>query len=119
MTSERARSLSGALAMVVLTGAACGHRAPPPTAAPKPIAAAVLPPVVLEAKTEFQTAMRVLKQGRRSQPEARAHLRRATELDPKFFEAWHDLGWLDVAVDALCAETGYWGRRRATSSDRR
>ena len=91
MTSRRVL-LAGALLL-----AACGHRAPPPTAAPKPIAAAALPPVVLEAKTEFQTAMRVLKQGRRAQPEARAHLRRATELDPKFFEAWHDLGWLDAS----------------------
>ena len=95
MTGERA--LAATLLAGVLVSGACGHRAPPPTAAPKPIAAAVLPPVVLEAKTEFQTAMRVLKQGRRAQPEARAHLRRATELDPRFFEAWHDLGWLDAS----------------------
>ncbi|HEY4187151.1 MAG TPA: tetratricopeptide repeat protein [Polyangia bacterium] len=96
MTSDPTTRLLLGLCALLAT-ASCGHRAPPPTAAPKPIVAAVLPPVVLEAKAEFDTALRVLKQGRRSQAEARAHLVKATTLDPRFFEAWHDLGWLDAS----------------------
>ena len=63
----------------------------------KPIEAAVLPKVAVGAKTEFEAALRLLKLGRKHHTEARAHLIKATELEPKFFEAWHDLGWLDAS----------------------
>jgi glycerol-1-phosphate dehydrogenase [NAD(P)+] len=45
---------------------------------------------------------------------ARLIRRRYTILD-----CLDDLGWLDVAFDALCGETGYWGRPPAASPDRR
>jgi len=83
---------------LALTAISCGHRgAPPPNAPAKPIVAAVLPQVSVGAKTEFETALRILKQGKKFHAEARAHLRKATELDPKFFEAWHNLGLLDAS----------------------
>jgi tetratricopeptide (TPR) repeat protein len=75
---------------------ACGHRGAAPGATPKPIVAAVLPEVRPEARSEFEAALRALKAGKKQHAEARAHLVRATELDPKFFEAWHNLGWLDA-----------------------
>jgi len=86
-----------AAALVAFAALGCGHSVPAPSAAPKPIVAAVLPQVALEAKAEFEAALRVMKQGKRFHAEARAHLRKATELDPHFFEAWHDLGWLDAS----------------------
>jgi Flp pilus assembly protein TadD len=90
-------TLGGAgLLLLLVVGVGCGHGAPPPGAAPKPIVAAVLPQVATEARTEFEAALRLLKLGRKHDAEARAHLIKATELDPKFFEAWHDLGWLDA-----------------------
>ncbi len=84
--------LLSALAMV-----GCGHRAVAPGAAAAPIVAAVLPEVRAEAKAEFDTALRLLKAGKTHHAEARMHLVKATEMDPKFFEAWHDLGWLDAS----------------------
>ncbi|MEP6654700.1 MAG: tetratricopeptide repeat protein, partial [Myxococcales bacterium] len=87
-----------ALAVVAAVAvASCGHRAAAPGATPKPIVAAVLPQVRLDAKTEFDAALRALKLGKKHQGEARTHFRKATELDPMFFEAWHDLGWLDAS----------------------
>ena len=76
---------------------ACGHGAPPPSAKPKPIEAAVLPAVHADAKREFDAALRLLKTGKKGQSEARAHLQRAAEIDGTFFEAWHNLGWLDAS----------------------
>jgi tetratricopeptide (TPR) repeat protein len=79
------------------TAIACAHGPPPPSATPKPIVASVLPQVGAEAKAEFQTALRLLKLGKTHHSEARAHLLKATQLDSRFFEAWHDLGWLDAS----------------------
>ena len=96
--SSNKRRLACLVAAALGTGAGgCGHRAPPPSAVPKPIAVAALPQVNPEARAEFQAALRLLKQGSQQHAEARAHLQRATELDPRFFEAWHDLGWLDAS----------------------
>jgi len=104
-TAPRARLCVGAISLASLASLAlasisqlgCGHHAVAPGAVPKPIAAAVLPQVRLEARTEFETALRLLKLGKDQQLEARVHLQRATEFDPRFFEAWHDLGWLDAS----------------------
>lgn len=96
IAEARRRAALVALAAVV-TSAGCGHRAPPPGATPKPIAAAVLPQVGAEARGEFETALRLLKLGKKHHAEARAHLLKATQLDAKFYEAWHNLGWLDAS----------------------
>lgn len=100
----RGLGLQGPLMALLLLGlaglagvAGCGHKAAAPGAAPKPIVAAVLPQVRVEAKSEFEAALRLLKLGKNHHAEARAHFRKATELDPLFFEAWHDLGWLDAS----------------------
>jgi Tfp pilus assembly protein PilF len=92
---RRLTAMAGTLSLAAAVG--CGHRAPPPTAAPKPIVAAVLPQVAAEAKTEFDAGLRLLKLGKKHHSEARARLVKATQIDPKFFEAWHDLGWLDAS----------------------
>ena len=87
-----------ALAMTVTAALGCGHRVASPNAAPKPIVAAVLPQVGAEARGEFESALRLLKLGgKKHQTEARAHLLKATQLDAKFYEAWHNLGWLDAS----------------------
>lgn len=85
-----------AMATAALAVVGCGHKAPSPSDAPKPIVAASLPPVRAEAKAELDAGLRLAKLGRSHHAEARAHLVRATELDAQFFEAWHDLGWLDA-----------------------
>lgn len=98
-TSRYARGL--VMVVVVLGGGAvvsgCRHGAPAPSAVARPIAAAVLPDVANEARAEFATALLALRQGVASHAEARRHLQKATELEPRFFEAWHDLGWLDAS----------------------
>lgn len=80
-----------------LVGAGCRHGAPAPSAAARPIAAAVLPIVANEARAEFASGLLALRQGTGSHAEARRHLLEATRLEPRFFEAWHDLGWLDAS----------------------
>ncbi len=83
--------------LVLAAAIGCGHRAPKPDATPKPIVAAVLPQVPVEAKSEFEGALRLLKLGKKHHSEARARLLKATQLDGRFFEAWHNLGWLDAS----------------------
>ncbi|MES1205689.1 MAG: tetratricopeptide repeat protein [Pseudomonadota bacterium] len=85
------------LLILLILPLGCAHKAPPPNAAPKPIVAAVLPQVGAEARAEFEAALRLLKLGKKQQSEARARLVKATQIDPRFFEAWHDLGWLDAS----------------------
>src|SRR3954470_24974967 len=46
--------------LVALALVGCGHRVAGPGAAPKPIVASVLPQVRLEARTEFDAALRAL-----------------------------------------------------------
>lgn len=100
---ERHRGSSTATAVLLClftlsaTAIACGHRSVAPGAPARPIVAAVLPPVRLEAKAEFESGLRLLALGKKNHAEARAHLVKATQLDPQFFEAWHDLGWLDAS----------------------
>jgi protein O-GlcNAc transferase len=79
------------------SGLACRHGAPAPSAVARPIVPAVLAAVKNEARAEFATALLALGRGTAGQAEARSHLLRATELEPGFFEAWHDLGWLDAS----------------------
>lgn len=76
--------------VVALVG--CGHGAPAPTPAGKPIAAAVLPKAKPEARVAFEDGVRLMAQGPERQADAQAQFTKATALDGKLFEAWHNLG---------------------------
>jgi superkiller protein 3 len=65
---------------------------------PAPIVAAVLPKVGAEAQAEFDEGIRLMRSGRKHYKEARKHLTRATQLDDKLFEGWHNLGVLEAAI---------------------
>ena len=80
-----------------LCASGCRHGGPSPTSVAKPIVAAVLPDVKGDARAEFSAGLLLLKQGKKHQSEARARFVKAAELEPKFFEAWHNLGWLDAS----------------------
>lgn len=100
MTSERrrARALAVPLALaLVATAAGCGH-APPPGKAASPIAAVALPKTSPEAQAEFDEGVRIMKTGRKHYKQARPHLEKAVQLDPKLFEGWHDLGVVETAL---------------------
>lgn len=86
------------LALLALVGAGCGHRAAAPGTAGSPIAVVALPKTSAEAQAEFDEGIRVMKLGRRHYKDARAHLAKATQLDGKLFEAWHDLGVVETAL---------------------
>ena len=68
-----------------------------------------LDPVDPKAAKEFEAAMRALRLGGPEAGEtAKARLRAALEIDPKIWEAWHDLGVIhykegddDAAIDAF------------------
>ena len=110
LTRAMAIAMAMAMATVGMAAGGCGHGAPPPSAAGKPIVAAVLPQVTAEARAEFEGALRLLKQGKTHHAEARAKLLKATALDPKFFEAWHDLGWLDASRGNFARAAAAFGR---------
>ena len=68
-----------------------------------------LDPVNPKAQREFEAAMRAMRLGGPEAGEtAKARLKAALEIDPKLWEAWHDLGVIafkdgddDVAIDAF------------------
>jgi Tfp pilus assembly protein PilF len=85
------------VAALLLALAGCGHK--PPAAGPSaPIAVVALPKVGVEAQAEFNEGLRIMKMGRKHYKDAQQHLQRATQIDPKLFEAWHDLGVLLAAL---------------------
>jgi tetratricopeptide (TPR) repeat protein len=98
VTSRAAAGVTAASCLLFATaGAGCGHR--PPAGGPSaPIAAVALPKVGVEAQTEFNEGLRIMKMGRKHYKEARQHLARAAQIDDKLFEAWHDLGVLEAAL---------------------
>jgi tetratricopeptide (TPR) repeat protein len=63
-----------------------------------PIAPVALPKANPEAQNEFDEGVTVMKLGRKHYKEARQHLTKATQLDGKLFEAWHDLGVVETAM---------------------
>jgi tetratricopeptide (TPR) repeat protein len=93
--ASRALLALGALGAL---GAGCGHHAAGGAAVSPPIAPVALPKVGLQAQAEFNDGVRLMKMGRKQFKEARQHLTRATQIDPKLFEAWHDLGVLEAAM---------------------
>ena len=88
-----------ALAALLATAAAgCGHKAKAPGTAANPIAPVVLPKTNAEAQAAFDEGVRLMKMGKKHYKEARKPLQRATELDGRLFEAWHDLGVIETAL---------------------
>ena len=96
MTSRRAARV--VLAGAALAAAACGHKAAAPGATANPIAPVALPKTNPEAQAAFDEGVRTMKMGRKHYKEARKPLKRATQLDPRLFEAWHDLGVIETAL---------------------
>jgi len=83
---------------VVLASVGCGHGAKAPGAAANPIAPVVLPKTNAEAQAAFDEGVRLMKMGKKHYKEARKPLQRATELDGRLFEAWHDLGVIETSL---------------------
>jgi tetratricopeptide (TPR) repeat protein len=105
VTSDRAgTSIVGTRARILLAGgaltlAACGgHRTASRGQAANPIAVVALPKANPEAQSEFEEGVVVMKMGRKHYKEARQHFTKATNLDGKLFEAWHDLGVIETAL---------------------
>ena len=88
------------LGLVAVLGlGACAHHAPPPgTAAVNPIAPVALPKTSPEAQAAFDEGVRIMRTGRKHYKDAREPLTRATRLDGRLFEAWHDLGVVETAL---------------------
>ena len=102
MTSKTLVSSAGLMAALVLAG--CAHNAPAPGAAPvNPIAPVALPKTSPEAQAAFDEGVRVMRMGRRHYKEAVEPFTRATRLDPRLYEAWHDLGVIHTATGDLDA----------------
>ena len=78
--------------------ASCAHKAKAPGAAANPIAPVVLPKTNAEAQAAFDEGVRQMKMGKKHYKEARKTLTRATELDGRLFEAWHDLGVIETTL---------------------
>jgi tetratricopeptide (TPR) repeat protein len=99
-STSRDASRTRALLWGALAGFAlgCGHKAAAPGSAANPIAAVALPKVSPEAQAAFEEGVRVMKMGRRHYKEARKPLEHAVQLDPRLYEAWHDLGVIETAL---------------------
>jgi tetratricopeptide (TPR) repeat protein len=96
VTSNSRRLVTLALGAVL---AGCAHKAPPPgSAAANPIAPVALPKTNPEAQAAFDEGVRTMKMGRKHYKDARDPLTRATRLDGRLFEAWHDLGVVETAL---------------------
>jgi len=76
---------------------ACSH-APPPGAPSSPIAVVALPKTTNEAQAAFDEGVRVMKLGRKHYKQARESFTKATQIDGRLFEAWHDLGVIETAL---------------------
>ena len=103
MGSSERSSLSPARSLAArVAGAAAGGRLRAQGAAPgtpaNPIAPVALPKATPEAQAAFDEGVRIMKMGRKHYKEARKPLQRATELDGRLFEAWHNLGVIETAL---------------------
>jgi tetratricopeptide (TPR) repeat protein len=79
--------------------AGCAHKAPPPGAAiANPIAPVALPKTSPEAQAAFDEGVRTMKMGRKHYKDAIAAFQRATQLDGRLYEAWHDMGVMETAL---------------------
>ena len=87
-----------ALWVVLALACGCAHKATVSTpATPAATSPAALPQVGNEARAAFDEGVRLLHLGPKHHEAARAQLTRATEIDPSFYEAWHDLGFLEAS----------------------
>src|SRR5262249_34122437 len=86
------------LALAPLALAACAPRAAGRGQTSNPIAPVALPKANPEAHQHFDEGVVVMKLGRKHYKEARVHFTKATQLDGKLFEAWHDLGVVETAL---------------------
>lgn len=66
-----------------------------------PVAKVVLPAAKPEAKVQFEDGLRLMHEGPRSWERARAAFARATDLDSKLYEAWHNRGIVDLRMGKL------------------
>lgn len=100
MTSSRASlaPLAACAALALLLAGGCRAHKVGPGGTAKANAPVALPKVSVEAQAAFEEGLRAMRTGRKHYKEARQHFTRATELDPKLFEAWHDLGVLEAAL---------------------
>ncbi len=96
MINSRTRPLVWVGLAALITG--CAHKPAAPGTAANPIAPVSLPKVSPEAQAAFEDGVRVMKMGRRHYNEARKPLEKAVGLDPRFYEAWHDLGVIETAL---------------------
>ncbi len=62
----------------------------------KKIVAAKVPDAVPDAERAFEKGLRLLNRGPRHYDEAHEAMERAVEIDANLFEAWHNLGFIDV-----------------------
>jgi tetratricopeptide (TPR) repeat protein len=91
--------------------AACGGpRAAGRGQAANPIAVVALPRANPEAQSEFEEGVVVMKMGRKHYKEARQHFTKATSLDGKLFEAWHDLGVIETALGNYDKAVDHFGK---------
>src|SRR4051812_13748497 len=94
--------------LVAMLLTACGGTDKAPDTTTRREKVTHLDPVNAKARKEFEDGMRALRIGGESSHEnAKLKLKAALEIDPKLWEAWHDLGAIafrdgedDVAVDA-------------------
>jgi protein O-GlcNAc transferase len=75
--------------VLVLVLAGCGSAQ---KTGPAAIVPAVLPAAKPEARPHFEEGLRHLASGPRGYEAARTSFEKAIDIDPKLFEAWHDLG---------------------------
>jgi superkiller protein 3 len=97
-SSRRVLPLGALLLAGVGAVAGCGSHAASHTAAAHPITPVALPRANPEAQSEFEQGVLVMKTGRKHYKEARLHFTKATQLDGKLFEAWHDLGVVETSL---------------------
>lgn len=96
MTSSARRLVALALGAAL---AGCAHRTPAPSAvAASPIAPVALPKTSPEAQAAFDEGVRTMHAGRKHYKEALAAFQRATQLDGRLYEAWHDMGVMETAL---------------------
>ncbi len=103
------RVVAVALVVVLAAVAACGGKGKTGPIGPKGRTVNRLDPVNPKAAKEFEAAMRALRLGGpEANDTAKARLKAALEIDPKLWEAWHDLGTIaykdgddDGAIDSF------------------
>jgi superkiller protein 3 len=95
---RQSRVAGPVLLLLGLALGGCASHAAGHGQAGKPITVVALPKANPEAQSEFDQGVVVMKLGRKHYKEARTHFEKATQLDGKLFEAWHDLGVVETAL---------------------